>query len=80
MGVSRRVIFDAYRKLLGIGPRRYFELKRLYQLRCHLKDSYETDTTVANLATDLGFGDLGRLASLYRIQFGENPSQSLKRA
>ena len=79
MGVSRRVIFDAYRKLLGIGPRRYFELKRLYQLRYHLKGSSKTGATVANLATELGFGDLGRLAALYRIHFGENPSQTLKR-
>ncbi|MDJ0957709.1 MAG: helix-turn-helix domain-containing protein [Arenicellales bacterium] len=78
-GVSRRAIFDAYRKLLGIGPRRYFELKRLYQLRHHLKEASKPDVTVAKLAVELGFGDLGRLAALYRIQFGENPSETLQR-
>ena len=80
IGLPRRTIFHAYRKLLGIGPRRYFELKRLQTLRLRLKQAGKSDATVASIATELGFGDLGRLAALYRRQFGENPSETLKRA
>ena len=78
LGVSRRTIFYAYRRVLDIGPYRYFELKRLHTLRTRLKRASKPESTIASIATELGFGDLGRLAARYRRQFGENPSQTLK--
>ena len=76
LGVSRRTLFHAYRKLLGMGPRRYLEVKRLHVLRSRLR-SAPADATVTSIATDLGFTNLGRLAALYRDQFGENPSHTI---
>lgn len=80
LGVPRRTLFYAYRKLLGIGPRRYFELKRLQKLRTRLKQASPSDATVAIVASDLGFRDLGRLAANYKKRFGEYPYETLKRA
>ena len=80
IGLSRRTIHRAFRQLLGIGPRRYFELKRLYSLRNRLKHTSHYDTTVTTLAYELGFEDTGRLAALYRQHFGENPKDTLRKA
>ena len=77
LGVSRRTLFYAFRKSLGIGPRRYFEIQRLYRLRAQLCAGSPETLTVTSAATELGFGDLGRLASSYREQFGELPSVTL---
>lgn len=80
LGVSRRTVFHAYRQLLGVGPRRYFELKRLQSLRSRLKDASPGEETVTTVAQQLGFRDLGRMAARYRSRFGENPSDTLRRA
>lgn len=79
MGTSRRTVFQAYRSLLGVGPWRYLEIRRLNTLRSLLKQSSHLETTVTELAMEVGFGDLGRMAGRYRMQFGENPSETLRR-
>ncbi len=78
IGVPKRTVFQAYRKLLGIGPRRYFELKRLHALHLRLKQARPGDMSITTVATELGFGDLGRMAARYREQFGESPSDTLR--
>ena len=79
LGVSRRTVFRAYRKVLGVSPYRYFELKRLREFRSRLRQTSISETTVTTIATELGFADLGRLATRYRNQFGEYPSETLRR-
>ncbi|MBO9449919.1 AraC family transcriptional regulator [Tropicibacter sp. R16_0] len=78
LGVSRRTLFYALRKSIGLTPRRYQELLRLQQLRQMLQTASSGDTTVTQLATDLGFSDLGRLSGKYRKQFGEYPHETLR--
>ncbi|WP_420413724.1 helix-turn-helix domain-containing protein [Roseibium sp.] len=78
LGVSRRTLFRAFRQTLGVGPRRYFELRRLYQLRSTLKAACSDETTVTAIANDSGFTELGRLAGLYKRHFGETPIETLK--
>ncbi len=78
LGVPRRALFHAYRQVLGIGPRQYFELRRLHRFRARLRQAGSCSATVTSIATELGFSDLGRLAGSYRRQFGENPSDTLK--
>lgn len=79
LGIPRRTLFHAFRQALGLGPRRYFELKRLHDLRTRLQHRERPDLTVTEIATDLGFSDLNRLPKVYRAYFGENPSETLKR-
>lgn len=78
LGVSRRSIFHAYRKLLGMGPKHYFEIQRLQVLRIRLKNASNSSATVTSIAADLGFNDMGRLAARYRRFYGENPSDTLR--
>lgn len=78
LGVGRRTLFYALRHSLGLTPRRYFEILRLSQLRRQLQAASADVNTVTQLATDLGFGDLGRMAGKYHAQFGEYPSETLK--
>ena len=78
LGMPRRTVFHSFNKLLGVGPRRYLEIKRLHALRARLRQTAYTDSTVASVATELGFSDLGRLATIYQRQFGEKPSETLK--
>ncbi len=78
LGVGRRTLFYSLRQSLGITPRRYIEVRRLAELRTRLKNSGPEENTVTELATELGFGDLGRMAGKYRRQFGESPSHTLR--
>ncbi|QDG77695.1 helix-turn-helix transcriptional regulator [Labrenzia sp. PHM005] len=77
LGVSRRTLFYSFQKELGIGPRRYFELRRLHALRRDLAKSHRDEQTVTNLAHLHGFTQLGRMASVYKEHFGETPSETL---
>ena len=78
LGVPRRTVFHAYRQVLGLGPRRYFELKRLHELRRRLRSPVAEQDNITSIATDLGFADLGRMAARYRALFGENPRDTLR--
>ena len=76
-GASRRTLHRAYEDQLGVGPRRYYELKRLDMLRSRLKTGNAAEHTITELATKLGFHDLGRLAATYRAHYGEYPRDTL---
>ncbi|WP_165821399.1 helix-turn-helix domain-containing protein [Falsiruegeria mediterranea] len=78
LGVSRRTLFYALRKSAGLTPRRYQELLLLRRLRQNLRDANVGNNTVTQLASELGFGDLGRLSGKYHKQFGEYPHETLR--
>jgi len=59
-------------------PRKHFELPRLQLLRERLLSGSYEDASVAQIASQLGFVDMGRLAARYRKQYGENPSETLR--
>ena len=79
LGVSRRTLFHAFKKELGLGPRRFNELLRLNLLRARLYRHGRGDATVTECANDLGFSELGRMAVAYRAVFGESPRETLNR-
>lgn len=80
LDIPRRTIFHAFRTTIGVGPRRYFELKRLHALRLQLRQATGQKNTVTKIADGLGFTETGRLSGIYRRHFGEYPSETLKRA
>lgn len=80
IGVSRRSLFRSFHELLGIGPRKYFEVKRLNQLRRDLKKHHPDSVTVTELAYRNGFMQLGRLSQIYKENFGELPSETLRKS
>ena len=66
-----------FRRELQMSPREYIHARRLADAQRELKRADPGSTTVARVATDHGFGHLGRFAGAYRAQFGELPSETL---
>ncbi len=80
LGVPRRTLFHAFRTVLGVGPHRYLQLRRLDRLHARLRAAHAGETSVTRIALELGFANPGRLAGLYRQRFGESPRETLARA
>lgn len=78
-GLTVRGLQAAFQRHLDTSP--MAELRRLRMLRVHdaLRDADPYSSTVAPIARRWGFAHLSRFASDYRSQFGELPSQTLRR-
>jgi AraC-like DNA-binding protein len=77
-GTSERQLQRAFRAIHGMGPNRYFKIRRLNFARAALL-SPASEGTIARVASRFGFSDLGRFASAYRALFGEAPSTTFRR-
>ena len=77
---SRRSLHRAFNEVFGIGPVTFLRQKRLCAVHSVLKRSSPDTTTVAEVAIERGFIELGRFSQYYRMMFGEYPSQTLGRA
>jgi AraC family ethanolamine operon transcriptional activator len=75
-GVSRRSLHRAFDDVLGIGPVTFLQRKRLCDIHSMLRDSNPRITTIAEVAMQHGFLNLGRFAGYYRSLFGEYPSET----
>lgn len=78
LGVARRTLFLAFKNEIGVGPHRFREIVLLNALRSRLFRERTERTTVTEMANDLGFSELGRLAANYKDLFGESPSHTLR--
>jgi AraC-like DNA-binding protein len=67
-------------KFLGMSPIRYYLLRRLNMARSALRRANPETASVAEIARDHQFSELGRFAVAYRAIFGETPSSTLRRA
>jgi AraC-like DNA-binding protein len=74
---SRRSLHRAFNEVFGIGPVTFLRQKRLCAVHSILKRSVPGTTTVAEVAIEQGFIELGRFSQYYRMMFGEYPSQTL---
>ena len=79
LGVSQRTLEQVFREHLNMSPKRFVILTRLNQIYCNLLRSSPDNTTVAALARRHGVRQLGRFSAEYRAQFGELPSETLRR-
>jgi transcriptional regulator GlxA family with amidase domain len=79
IGVAERTLRLACEEHLGMGPIRYFSLRRMHTVRCALLRADPSTATVTRIATDHGFWELGRFSVTYRLLFGETPSETLRR-
>lgn len=77
VGASPRKLEYCFRDVLGITPAKYLRALRLHGARRELKRGGEG---VYDVAAHWGFWHLGEFAADYRRQFGELPSQTLRRA
>jgi transcriptional regulator GlxA family with amidase domain len=78
IGVTDRTLRSCCAEFIGISPGRYLLLRRLKQVRTALRNTDPTDASVAALARQYGFTELGRFAQAYRRAFGETPFDTLE--
>jgi AraC-like DNA-binding protein len=79
IGVQERTLRICCQEHLGMGPARYLWLRRMHLAHRALMMATPATATVAAIAMDHGFWELGRFSVRYRALFGESPSASLRR-
>ena len=80
IGVPERTLRLCCAEFLGVSPIRYYLLRRLNMARSALRLADPETASVAEIARDHQFTELGRFAVAYRAVFGETPSSTLRRA
>jgi AraC-like DNA-binding protein len=80
IGVSSRTLRIACQRQFGVSPTQYLLLRRMRLARRTLRYADPAITRVTDVATNLGFWELGRFAVKYREIFGETPSATLRAA
>ena len=76
LNVSRRTLHRAFHDAVGIGPVTFLQRKRLCNIHSVLRTSDSATTTIAEIALQHGFLNLGRFSGYYRALFGEYPSET----
>jgi AraC-like DNA-binding protein len=79
IGVAERTLRVCCAEFLGVSPMRYLLLRRLNEARSALRCANPSTSTVAEVARNHQFLELGRFAVTYRTTFGESPSVTLHR-
>ena len=78
VGVPERALRVCCTEFLGMGPSRYRLLRQLNMVRSALQRADPATATVADIARNHQFLELGRFAVTYRTIFGEMPSSTLR--
>ena len=78
LGVPERTLRACCTEFLGMSPTRYHLLRRLNLARSALRRADPETTSVAEIARNHQFLELGRFAVAYRTVFGEMPSSTLR--
>jgi len=76
--VPERTLRMCCTEFVGVSPARYVLLQRLNRARSALRRSDPSTTSVAEIARNHQFPELGRFAVTYRATFGESPSTTLQ--
>nr|WP_067291096.1 AraC family transcriptional regulator [Marinobacterium profundum] len=76
--VSVRSLYNIFARDVGITPKLFIKQMKLQNLHADLKQGVNA-RNVTEIALDYGFSHLGRFSSDYRKQFGELPSETLRR-
>jgi transcriptional regulator GlxA family with amidase domain len=79
-GVTPRTLARAFRAVHGTTPVHHLHVLRLSEARQTLLAKGAGCSSVTEVATRFGFRELGRFAGEYRTQFGESPSETLRRS
>jgi AraC-like DNA-binding protein len=75
--VSERALYDGFRRFLHTTPMNY---QRSYRMKKVHEDLLEADfgQSVTDTVTRWGVTQLGRFSSLYKLVYGQSPSETLK--
>jgi len=77
--MSLRSLYGLFERHAGTSPQHYIRQKKLERINQCLSDPTCNVRNVTEVAMDYGFLHLGRFSDNYRKQFGELPSDTLKR-
>lgn len=80
IGASPRKLEYCFQDILGTSPVKYLRTVRLNGVRRDLKRNSNISAGVNDIATRWGFWHLGKFSSDYKRQFGEMPSDTLRKA
>ncbi|MFI8631645.1 helix-turn-helix domain-containing protein [Microbacterium sp. NPDC077663] len=78
-GLSVRGLQSAFARVRDTTPAAYVRTARLRAVRRELVEAEPAEATVAEVARRWGFAHLPRSAKHYREEFGEQPSETLRR-
>ncbi|WP_294951118.1 response regulator transcription factor [Sulfurovum sp.] len=78
LGVSQRTLEYTFKHNLGMTPKNYLQVLRLYAIRDELKLADPRVTKVSDIALKYAFFHMGHFASEYKKLFGESPMETLK--
>jgi AraC family ethanolamine operon transcriptional activator len=76
-GVSRRTLEYAFQERFGLSPKAYMLTRRLGEVRAELRQDH-AGQSITRIANQWGFDHLSRFAAMYRRQFGELPSETMR--
>jgi AraC-like DNA-binding protein len=76
-GLDRPNLEKLFHDYLGVGPLRYLEIRRLYQVYKALLRANPSTTTVADLARAWGFWRTNRFSANFSALFGKSPRKVL---
>lgn len=79
-GVSQRTLEYAFADRYGMSPKRYLTMYRLSAVRRQLRHGMLHRDRVFEAANEWGFWHMGQFAADYKQQFGELPSETLRRS
>jgi AraC family ethanolamine operon transcriptional activator len=77
-GASYRTLNYAFLERFGVAPKQYLQAVRLDGVRKNLR-TMGPHGTIIDIANHWGFWHMGQFAADYRRQFGELPSETLRR-
>jgi AraC family ethanolamine operon transcriptional activator len=77
-GFSAATLYRAFMDEFGVGPKRYLQIKRLTAVRRELKSEC-AGRCISDIANHWGFWHMGSFAADYKTQFGELPSETLRK-
>jgi AraC-like DNA-binding protein len=80
LNVSPRALQKYCLAFLGVGPRRYAQLRQLTHARTAICHADPRTARIAELARLAGFARPGHFAELYKAAYGETPIATLRRA
>jgi AraC family ethanolamine operon transcriptional activator len=79
IGTSRRTLYYSFETIFGMTPMDYVKVQRLRGVRRSLKQADPKATSITKIANQWGFWSLYHFAKAYQAQFGELPSETLRK-
>ena len=80
LGVSSKALDRHCAAFLGVGPRRYTEMRQLAHAHAAIRRADPRTARIAVLARTAGFAEPNRFTELYKTAYGETPIVTLRRA